>query len=452
MHGRNRQKYVILGAGISGLSLAWFLKKNNPDCELVILEKTPEVGGWIQTHHTFGFLFEKGPHTLRLIDPYDKACFELFDDLELTEKIITPCQAFKTRFLAYNNKLHPLSINPTKLLKPKNFIKLTYPILKNLIMPSSSGTDDESISDFFQSNFGSYITNQFIDPFVMGVKGGDIGSLSFKSCFPKIHEVSQGSKPILYALLKHKRKHKTEFISFTDGLSSITTALEKKLADSIFLNSEVLNVKDGKHPTVVTSNGEIECDHIFSTLPSRALAKITLDHDLQAQSFLQNQKHISYKIVHLGYDAKLDLPNAFGFISPSWSGQQISGAIFDSKIFPQQDFHPQQMRISAMIHQDSPLFDLSQESFRKSFLNELNTLLNIHIDPQYFEVFHLEDAIAQYTVGHQERVSEFKEELNKKLPYLSFCGNSFYGLSVPMCIDKAKELASTYRHSASQVT
>ena len=105
-----------------------------------------------------------------------------------------------------------------------------------------------------------------------------------------------------------------------------------------------------------------------------------------------------------------------------------------------------------MIHQDSPLFDLSQDSFKATFFDELNTLLNIHIDPQYFEVFHLEDAIAQYVVGHQDSVSKFKEELNQKLPHLTFCGNSFYGLSVPMCIDKAKELASTYRHCASQVT
>ncbi|MCH9632940.1 MAG: Protoporphyrinogen oxidase [Chlamydiae bacterium] len=442
MHGRDRQKYVILGAGISGLTLAWFLKKNDPECDLLILEKSSKTGGWIQTHNTFGFLFEMGPHTLRLSPPYHSACNELFDDLDLTSKLITPDQAFRSRFLAYDNKLHPLDLNPINLLNPKCFIKLTYPILKNLIKPCQLPTEDSSIKNFFEVNFGEYITKHFVDPLVMGIKGGHIEDLSFKSCFPTVHKMAQSSKPILLELLKHKKKSKAGYISFKEGLGTLTNALHKKLQDSIELKTEVLGIDNGKRPCIITTNGKIECDHIFSTLPSNALAKILESHQLNTQSFLKEQKHISYKIVHLGYNAKLDLPNAFGFVSPSWSRQKISGVIFDSKIFPQQDFHAHQTRLTAMIHQDSPLFDLSKQGFEKSFFDELNALLKIHVNPQYFEVFELNNAIPQYDIGHSESVHQFNEELKAKLPYLSFCGSSFHGLSVPMCINYAKKIAS----------
>ncbi len=449
MHGRNRQKYVILGAGISGLSLAWFLRKNNPDCELLILEKSSKTGGYIQTHNTFGFLFEMGPHTLRLSHPYINVCNELFSDLNITDKLIKPDQAFRTRFLAYNNKLHPLTLNPINLLNPKNFIKLTYPILKNLVKPCQIPVEDDSIKNFFEVNFGEHITKHFIDPFVMGVKGGNIEALSFKSCFPTIYKMSQSSKPILLELLKNKKKSKTEFISFKEGLCTLTNTLEKKLSDSIQLSTEVFDIVNGEKPTLITSNGKVECDHIFSTLPSNVLANLLESHYLNAQNFLETQKHMSYKILHLGYNAKLDLPNAFGFISPSWSNQKISGVIFDSKIFPQQDFHPHQTRLSAMVHESSPLFDLSKDAFKKAFFEELNTLLKIHISPQYCEVFNLNNAIAQYDIGHSDNVQKLQEELKIKLPQLSFCGSSFYGLSVPMCINQANKIATNFANSHS---
>jgi len=41
---------IVLGAGISGLSTAWFLKQRFKDTiKLTILEKSSRVGGWIQT-------------------------------------------------------------------------------------------------------------------------------------------------------------------------------------------------------------------------------------------------------------------------------------------------------------------------------------------------------------------------------------------------------------------
>ena len=56
---------VILGAGISGLSLGWFLRQRHGDhLKITIIEKEARAGGWIETKKVGHFLFEQGPREL----------------------------------------------------------------------------------------------------------------------------------------------------------------------------------------------------------------------------------------------------------------------------------------------------------------------------------------------------------------------------------------------------
>mgnify|MGYP006236889403 CR=1 FL=1 len=55
---------LIIGAGITGLSLAHFLKKFNQD--FIIVESSERIGGNINTISKKGFTLENGPNTLLL--------------------------------------------------------------------------------------------------------------------------------------------------------------------------------------------------------------------------------------------------------------------------------------------------------------------------------------------------------------------------------------------------
>src|SRR5690606_37265260 len=52
---------VIIGAGITGLTTAFYLKKAG--WKVTILERSKRAGGSIQTHRENGFIFESGPNT-----------------------------------------------------------------------------------------------------------------------------------------------------------------------------------------------------------------------------------------------------------------------------------------------------------------------------------------------------------------------------------------------------
>ncbi len=434
MPRRNRPKYVILGGGISGLSLAFFLKKASPDCQITLIEKEASLGGWLQTEQHDSFLFEKGPHSLRLAYPFREVCEDLFNDLGLYPEIIHPSTNAKVRFIAHSKKLHPLKLGPLMLLNPLNFTKISLPLIKDLLSPMQVPTKDQSIYDFFHKKIGSYLTRQLLDPLVMGIMGGDIHSLSYKASFPALDRICEGRRSLLTAFMKHQRKHPSSMISFKQGFGQLVQALEMKTEALFLKNEKVLRIQDSSSPLVTTDQQTIACDHIFSTLPAYALKPLLSGLSKASVSFLASISYIPYKMAHIGYTDLQKLPPAFGFIAPSWSQEALSGVIFDSQIFPDHNQNSSQTRLSAMIHPSSPLFTLSKKELKARILDQLQSLLGIKKPPCYFKIITLDQAIPQYKVGHLEKVALLKKELTEKKASLTFLGNSFYGVSVPSCI------------------
>ena len=57
---------VILGGGISGLSLAWFLRRSlGATKKIVVVEGSDRAGGWLRTVSEKDFVFEKGARSFR---------------------------------------------------------------------------------------------------------------------------------------------------------------------------------------------------------------------------------------------------------------------------------------------------------------------------------------------------------------------------------------------------
>jgi oxygen-dependent protoporphyrinogen oxidase len=61
---------VVLGGGISGLAAAWRLSQRAKDLNVVLVEGSGRVGGWMQSVRTDeGAVLELGPRSLRTAGP-----------------------------------------------------------------------------------------------------------------------------------------------------------------------------------------------------------------------------------------------------------------------------------------------------------------------------------------------------------------------------------------------
>ena len=196
------KEVVIIGAGISGLTSAFYLESKNKS--FAILEEKPYAGGVLQTKIKDGFVVEKGPNTILLSDKRTEIMFN-----KLGLKIENAAPKSKKRFIVKNKKCIPLPLNLWQLIYSNLFsLKSKFQILRESFNRKKSLLDEESISQFFIRRFGKEILDYAVNPFIAGTYAGNPDSLSIEHSFPKIYEIEKKYKSVIGGFLKKiKRKN-----------------------------------------------------------------------------------------------------------------------------------------------------------------------------------------------------------------------------------------------------
>ena len=71
---------------------------------------------------------------------------------------------------------------------------------------------------------------------------------------------------------------------------------------------------------------------------------------------------------------------------------------------------------------------------------ELQQILKVDAEPMFARVYKWKSAMAQYSVGHLDRVQRI-ETLRQELPGLALAGNGYNGIGVPDCIRSGTKAA-----------
>ena len=108
---------IVVGAGISGLACAYYLKKHGID--VLVLEKDDRVGGRVKTDVVDGFLMDIGAQFIS--DSYP-IIMELVDELKLKNEL---CELKSSCAIVYKSKIKKINIlNLVNLLGFREFIRL----------------------------------------------------------------------------------------------------------------------------------------------------------------------------------------------------------------------------------------------------------------------------------------------------------------------------------------
>jgi oxygen-dependent protoporphyrinogen oxidase len=86
------------------------------------------------------------------------------------------------------------------------------------------------------------------------------------------------------------------------------------------------------------------------------------------------------------------------------------------------------------------VWPLSDDQIVGIVRNELQQILGVRAEPQFARVYKWKSAMAQYGVGHLERLERI-ERLRQQLPGLALAGNGFRGIGVPDCVRSGREAA-----------
>lgn len=255
-------KITILGGGLAGISLAYFLQDNPQIEQIEILEKENEIGGLCRSFLHDDILVDIGPH---IFFSKDKETLDFMLDvlgenkheLRRSNRII-----HKGNFVQY-----PFE-NDLSKLPTEDKEKCVDGFLRNAYREY----DADNMLQFFLKTFGEGITNLYLRPYNEKI-------WKFDPSFMDTQMVERIPRPPDEDIIRSAAGETIDgythqlYFSYPEhgGTAAFIKAFVDKLNDkvSIKTNCKVLSIKDN---VVITDGGEYKSDKIISCLPPQVIA------------------------------------------------------------------------------------------------------------------------------------------------------------------------------------
>jgi len=448
-----KKKIIIIGGGISGLSVLHYLKRMyapQGDVAIALLEKNPYVGGTAHTQYYPDFIFEEGPNGF--LDSKEST-LQLVRELGLENELVRANPQAKIRYLSINGRLQKIHPSPWGLLKiPCLSLKDKWRILSEPFIPPTE-LDDETVYDFAKRRLGENFAKYFIDPMVTGIFGGEADRLILKYTFPRMYELEKDYGSIFKAMvaLKKTKKSKEKMVgepkgtltSFRKGMSQLVEAIHTQYQSSIKTSQEVqsLRYKEERWFIEMPEREEI-ADQVFLCTPAYVAAQLLTQQNQRLSKALVATPYAPLAVIGLAY-RMTDLsqaPKGFGYLVPSCEYSDVLGVLFCNNIFPDRS------------REDVSLFRVMMGGTRKRYLlnkstkelislacEELKKTLKIERKPYQTVLKIWQKAIPQYDKTYVESLKIINEETTN-LRGLFLVANYLGGVSLNDCVANAKTM------------
>ncbi len=448
-----QSKIAIVGAGISGLSAAYWLKKEGFD--VTVFEKGDRIGGSIFTQRENGYLLDLGPNsTLET----SEVLTELINDLGLAPQKVYGNQAANKRYILKNGKLVPLPMSPWTFIKTPLFsLKAKLRLLKEPFIKPTNG-QDISLADFVRYRLGDEFLDFAINPFVAGVYAGNPETLSTSIAFPKLYALEQKYGSLIKGAIKGARERKkskevakdrAKLFSFIDGMEVFPKALSSHLKEEINFLSSVKSIvkKNEGYELEISNNDEISkqrFDRVVFAIPTFALGPIIQSMDAEEAKIINNVKYPPVAVVVMAFKKEnvQRSPDGFGFLVPEKENRKILGSIWSSTIFPQRAPENNVLFTTFVGGTRQPeLVDLADEQLSSIVKDELSDILSLKGEPEMVKIKKWKRAIPQYILGY-DKVKGCYDKLENDFPGLYIAGNIRMGISVGDSVLSAHEVVN----------
>lgn len=448
---------TVVGAGISGLTTAFYLKTVGLGVE--VLEKSPRVGGTIDTRHKDGYLIDCGPNSALETTPL---LGEMFATLDIEDSLRYASEDARNRYIVRDSRLIALPMSPPAFFKTPLFsagAKLR--LLKEPFVRPSPPETDEDLASFVERRLGREMLDYAINPFVSGVYAGRPEALSVRAAFPRLYELEQNYGSLIKGTIKGRRerrkresagensKQSARMFSFTGGMQTIVDALEERLGESVRtgVTIDAIRRRDSGFEVDATSASgaiTIRTERLLLSIPAYAVPDLPFEFDVPVAEALGSITYPPVTMIFLGFDSfpggrPLD---GFGFLVPEKEGRRILGTIWSSTLFENRAPVAGAGLTTFIGGARQPeLANLSDPELTAIVLSDLRELMGVTKDPDLVYIRRWPRAIPQYDVGHLDIVRTL-ESVEAEIPGLHITGNFRGGISVSDCVKSARAVAS----------
>lgn len=482
-------RIAIIGGGIAGLAAAYDIEKARAagsPVSCILFEERDRLGGSLSSEIVNGAVIERGPDSFLTEKP---AAAELCRELGLGAELLPSNDAARKTYIVVRNRLValpdglmflvPTKLVPTALTPLFSFSTKIRMGLELLHPPRSSGLADESVASLVERHYGSEAVDRLADPLLSGIYGGDATQLSARTVLPRLVEMekqygsltrgmlaahrkmqamakasSNGSKPAAGQPPRQGSGPRPIFTALRGGMQELVDALTSRIDPaSIRLRTPVDAIRKNPSSWTVDAAGSAESfDALILASPAWAVGKLLAPIDEALSADLCAIPYSSSITVNLVFDeSKLgSLPDGFGFLVPASEGRAMLACTFGHRKFLGRT-PPGKAVFRAFLGgiRNDHLLNEADETLIAIVRRELSEILGERtisesLEPEFAQVTRWRRAMAQYSVGHQERITRINERI-AALPGLRLAGNAYDGIGIPDCIrlgrKAAKELA-----------
>jgi oxygen-dependent protoporphyrinogen oxidase len=461
-HQRTDMKRIaIVGGGISGLAAAFALEERRlagESLEYVIYEASSRFGGVLVTEQVDGCVVEAGPDSFLTEKPW---AADLCRRVGLEDQLIGSNDSDRKTYIVLKGRLSPMPdglmfMVPTKIM-PAFLSPLFSPATKLRMVrewrssPRQSN-GDESVAALVERHYGADMVDRVADPMLAGVYGGEASQLSVRAVLPRFAEMEAKYGSLSRGMLAaRKNAHHPEttasiFTSLKNGMQQLADAVVMKLPmQALHANSLVQAVQRQDRGWVVSAGyASDQFNSVILATPAQIAAPLLEITSAELASELRAISYSSSVTVALGFDQEVRdvLPPGFGFLVPRGEGKRLLAATFVHNKFPYRAPEDRALlRCFLGGSRDEAVLQLSDDEILSLVRAELGQILELRADPLFARVYRWKGAMAQYNVGHLERVDRI-DWLVKRLPGLALAGNGYRGIGVPDCVRSGEEAAN----------
>lgn len=399
---------LIIGAGLSGLTVAWKTKQI-PDHSVLLLEQAPQAGGAISSHLEDGYLAECGPHGFLDNCPESQ---QLLQETGLSHECLKASLSEFVRYVCMDGKLRlipqsPLKILAAPLISPLEKLRVAAEIFKKPL------PGEPTVAEWVEHRFGKALL-PYIDAVFTGTYAGDLERLVIDGVMPGVRKIEQEYGSVLRGLLKKMRAKKDPSAPSKKGLPAMTsfpTGMDR-LAQRLIQNldpHEILSDCPALNIARSTAGWEVSCPQgnilsrnlVLAVPVNTALSLLKgLDCPPPPLAMLPEARILT---IAMGFGDGIGLPQGFGYLCPEREQRFCLGALFSSNMFPGRA--PQgHVLLEALIggRRHPERLELDDRTLIKEATQDLRQLLSLSEGPRYAKVLRPLGAIPQLEKGYPE--------------------------------------------------
>jgi protoporphyrinogen oxidase len=262
-------KIGIMGGGLSGISLAYFLQKNDRVDNIDILEKENEPGGLCRSFNVNGSFYDIGPHIIFSKDN---------DMLEMMINLLGDNQSKikRSNKIYYKNKFIKYPFENDLFALPEDEREYC---LNTFLHNPHKNQKAENLLQFFLKSFGEGITNIYLKPYNEKIWKFDLSLMDTQIADrlpqPSREDVIKSAKGISTDGYLHQLYF---YYPQNGGINSLVKAFVDQFNDKVNLRVNncvtALQMLDNKWKIETNKGFEGVYDLVVSTMPVQSLTQV----------------------------------------------------------------------------------------------------------------------------------------------------------------------------------